>query len=493
MNNNTNSSTNNINNLPNINQNTTNSLNNVAFNNGVNNPNILDNNSNNMINNSNVGGGVVNNQAVASNNQGNITNSKVNTPNNQTTNTNIVNTSLLNNNPVSNPNNVNQTIHNNNPLPNPNINTAVNTSNIKGQNVSNVNTENKTANPSNIKIEETSVTRSQKGTVTIATVNGGNVSILTDKMPAAIDLSVKEAKTITKNGKKVRIMTKRELITNIILSFFFVLVLCGAGYGVYYYLFGNNPRNFETKNISIEYGEEIPASVRNYINLTDISEPDYTLDTSAVKNEIGTYTYKVSYGSTTKTGTITINDTKAPVVTFNDVKEFPEGTTITKEMLVASCEDISSCTYDLTSPVDTNTPGTITASITAKDNLGNSKDYPIELNIIEKLTPLVCSSTIVTTDENSKTLLESNNYTLSFTNQKLLKTGNLKVIRTYLSDSDYTSIKDNLTSSGYTLEDINRRAIKESTIDNVANLTTQDEIKTHLESNSYTCSIKDNE
>ena len=475
MNNNTNGSTNNINNLPNINQNTTNSLNNVAFNNGVNNSNISNNNSNNMINNSNVGGGVVNNQAVISNNQGNI-----------------VNSSLLNNNPVSNPNNVNQTIPNNNPLPNPNINTAVN-SNIKDQNVNNVNTENKTANPNNIKIEETSVTRSQKGTVTIATVNGGNVSILTDKMPEAIDLSVKEAKTITKNGKKVRIMTKRELITNIILSFFFVLVLCGAGYGVYYYLSGNNPRNFETKNISIEYGEEIPASVRNYINLTDISEPDYILDTSAVKNEIGTYTYKVSYGSTTKTGTITINDTKAPVVTFNDVKEFIEGTTITKEMLVASCEDISSCTYDLTSPVDTNTPGTITASITAKDNLGNSKDYPIELNIIEKLTTLVCSSTIVTTDENSKTLLESNNYTLSFTNQKLLKTGNLKVIRTYLSDSDYTSIKDNLTSSGYTLEDINRRAIKESTIDNVANLPTQDEIKTHLESNSYTCSIKDNE
>ena len=474
MNNNTNGSTNNINNLPNINQNTTNSLNNVAFNNGVNNPNISNNNSNNMINNSNVGGGVVNNKAVISNNQGNI-----------------VNSSLLNNNPVSNPNNVNQATPNNNPLPNPNINTAVN-SNIKDQNVNNVNTENKTANPNNIKIEETSVTRSQKGTVTIATVNGGNVSILTDKMPEAIDLSVKEAKTITKNGKKVRIMTKRELITNIILSFFFVLVLCGAGYGVYYYLFGNNPRNFETKNISIEYGEEIPASVRNYINLTDISEPDYILDTSAVKNEIGTYTYKVSYGSTTKTGTITINDTKAPVVTFNDVKEFIEGTTITKEMLVASCEDISSCTYDLTSPVDTNTPGTITASITAKDNLGNSKDYPIELNIIEKLTTLVCSSTIVTTDENSKTLLESNNYTLSFTNQKLLKTGNLKVIRTYLSDSDYTSIKDNLTSSGYTLEEINRRAIKESTIDNVANLTTQDEIKTHLESNSYTCSIKDN-
>ena len=65
------------------------------------------------------------------------------------------------------------------------------------------------------------------------------------------------------------------------------------------------------------------------------------------------------------------------------------------------------------------------------------------------------------------------------------------MIRTYLSDSDYVSIKDGLKANGYTLEEVNRRAIKESTIDNVANLTTQDEIKAHLESSGYTCSINE--
>ena len=167
-----------------------------------------------------------------------------------------------------------------------------------------------------LKIEETSTIRSQKGTIAIASLTNEGVNILTDKLPEAIDISIKAKKIVEKNGKKVRIMTKRELITNIVLSVIFVIAICAGGYGVYYYFFGHNPRNFETKNVKVEYGSTIPQSVLNYINLTDISEPDYTLDLSAVKEEIGTYTYKVSYGNTVKTGTITIEDTKAPEVTF---------------------------------------------------------------------------------------------------------------------------------------------------------------------------------
>lgn len=350
---------------------------------------------------------------------------------------------------------------------------------------------NSNPNPNNIKIEETSVTKSQKGTITVATVNNGTVSVLTDKFPEPIDISVKASKIVTKNGKKVRIMTKRELITNIVLSFFFVLALCGVGYGTYYYLFRNNPRNFETKNVIVELGEEIPQSVRSYINLTDISEPDYSLDLSGVKNEIGTYTYKVSYGNTTKTGTITVNDTKAPVITFKDVKDFDSGTVITKDMLVLSCDDISECSYELTSPVDTSNVGEVTASITAKDNLGNSADYTIDLNILEKLTKLLCSKSGIGLDENSKMMVENNNYTLSFTGAKALKKGTLLTTRTYLSETDYTSIKDNLQASGYILEEENKKATKTSEIDNVANLTNQDEVKTHLESNGYICNISE--
>lgn len=400
----------------------------------------------------------------------------------------------MNNNTNSNTNNTNINNIPSNTVPqvntNNNITKASNTNTSTSQ-PNNSTPSNDSNNQNNIKIQETSVTKSQKGTLTVATLNNGTVNIVNNSFPEPIDINVKANKIVTKNGKRVRIMTKRELITNIILSFFFVLALCGVGYGTYYYIFRNNPRNFETKNVTVEYGEEIPVSVKNYINLTDISEPDYNLDLSTVKNEIGTYTYKVSYGNTVKTGTITINDTKAPVITFKTLTDIDSGTEITKDMLVESCEDPSDCTYDLTSPVDTTNPGEVTASITAKDNLGNSKDYTIKLNIIEKIINMVCKGTLVTTDESGKTILESNNYNLKFNTSKNLKPSTLNTIRTYLSESDYLSVKDSLTANGYTLEEVNKRAQKDSNIDNVANLTTQDEIKTHLEISGYTCSINE--
>ena len=474
MNNNANSNVNNTSGQKymNNNQNMVNSPNNMGtvsnVSNGqvVNNPNMASNiqGVNNSVNNG------ANSNLVNPNNQVNQTsNNKINSvPNNQVVNNQINGTEVNQGNGVTNTQN------------------TPNNSNVQASSQNNSN-----PNPNNIKIEETSVTKSQKGTVTVATVNDGTVSILTDKFPEPIDISVKASKVVTKNGKKVRIMTKRELITNIVLSFFFVLALCGVGYGTYYYLFRNNPRNFETKNVTVELGEEIPQSVRSYINLTDISEPDYSLDLSGVKNEIGTYTYKVSYGNTTKTGTITVNDTKAPVITFKDVKDFDSGTVITKDMLVLSCEDISECSYELTSPVDTSNVGEVTASITAKDNLGNSADYTIDLNILEKLTKLICSKSGIGLDENSKMMVENNNYTLLFTSAKALKNGTLLTTRTYLGETDYTSIKDNLQASGYVLEEVNKRATKTSEIDNVANLTNQDEVKTHLESNGYICNISE--
>lgn len=400
----------------------------------------------------------------------------------------------MNNNTNSNTNNTNINNIPSNTVPQVNTNNNITKASHTNTNTSQPNNStpsNDSNNQNNIKIQETSVTKSQKGTLTVATLNNGTVNIVNNSFPEPIDINVKANKIVTKNGKRVRIMTKRELITNIILSFFFVLALCGVGYGTYYYIFRNNPRNFETKNVTVEYGEEIPVSVKNYINLTDISEPDYNLDLSTVKNEIGTYTYKVSYGNTVKTGTITINDTKAPVITFKTLTDIDSGTEITKDMLVESCEDPSDCTYDLTSPVDTTNPGEVTASITAKDNLGNSKDYTIKLNIIEKIINMVCKGTLVTTDESGKTILESNNYNLKFNTSKNLKPSTLNTIRTYLSESDYLSVKDGLTANGYTLEEVNKRAQKDSNIDNVANLTTQDEIKTHLESSGYTCSINE--
>lgn len=356
------------------------------------------------------------------------------------------------------------------------------------QMISNSNTleDKKPGMDNTLKIEETTTTKSQHGTVAVAQVTSNGVNVLTDKLPDAIDISNKMKKVIEKNGKKVRIMTKRELITNIILSVVFILLIGAGGYGVYYYFFFNNPRNFEVKDIKIEYGSEIPSSVLNYINLTDISEPDYTLDLSNVKKDIGTYNYTVSYGNTVKTGKITIEDTTAPVVTFKDKLEFEEGSTITKEMLVSECSDISECSYDLTSPIDTSKTGEVEASITAIDNLGNKKDYPVNINIYEKIIKIICNKNNL---DMEKKIITVSEYEAYFKSDKSLKKGKYRDIVYIKGDTNYETNKDSYKNNGYILDDSKETATKESDIDNISNLTNQDDIKMHLESNGYTCRI----
>lgn len=356
------------------------------------------------------------------------------------------------------------------------------------QMISNSNTleDKKSGMDNTLKIEETTTTKSQHGTVAVAQVTSNGVNVLTDKLPDAIDISNKMKKVIEKNGKKVRIMTKRELITNIILSVVFILLIGAGGYGVYYYFFFNNPRNFEVKDIKIEYGSEIPSSVLNYINLTDISEPDYTLDLSNVKKDIGTYNYTVRYGNTVKTGKITIEDTTAPVVTFKDNLKFEEGSTITKEMLVSECSDISECSYDLTSPIDTSKIGEVEASITATDNLGNKKDYPVNINIYEKIIKIICNKNNL---DMVKKIITVSEYEAYFKSDKSLKKGKYRDIVSIIGDTNYETNKDSYKSNGYILDDSKKTATKESDIDNISNLTNQDDIKMHLESNGYTCRI----
>lgn len=369
-----------------------------------------------------------------------------------------------------------------------NSNIVNGTSLENNQMISNSNTleDKKPGMDNTLKIEETTTTKSQHGTVAVAQVTSNGVNVLTDKLPDAIDISNKMKKIIEKNGKKVRIMTKRELITNIILSVVFILLIGAGGYGVYYYFFFNNPRNFEVKDIKIEYGSEIPSSVLNYINLTDISEPDYTLDLSNVKKDIGTYNYTVSYGNTVKMGKITIEDTTAPVVTFKDNLKFEEGSTITKEMLVSECSDISECSYDLTSPIDTSKTGEVEASITATDNLGNKKDYPVNINIYEKIIKIICNKNNL---DMVKKIITVSEYEAYFKSDKSLKKGKYRDIVSMPGDTNYETNKDSYKSNGYILDDSKKTATKESDIDNISNLTNQDDIKMHLESNGYTCRI----
>lgn len=339
------------------------------------------------------------------------------------------------------------------------------------------------------KIEETTVTKASHGSLVVAVVDNGTTNILTDKFPEKIDISLKAKTVVNKNGKKIKIMTKRELITNIVLSVIFVVILGVGGYYGYMYLFNVNPRNFKTKDVVVEYGNDIPLSVRNYINLTDISEMDYTLDISQVKTDVGTYTYKVTYEEVTKTGTLTVKDTTPPVITFKEDINIPAHTEVTKDMLVSECSDLSDCSYDLTEPVDTSMYGQVNASITATDQYGNSKTYETTINVIEKTINMNCKFSGLSSDY---LYLDNGEYNLEFNAGNILKAGKYINNRVYISSVYYNDNKSSLVADGYTLDEATNSAKKETDVSNVDLLTNLNDIKSSLESNGYSCVVSEN-
>ena len=166
--------------------------------------------------------------------------------------------------------------------------------------------------------------------------------------------------------------------------------------------------------------------------------------------------------------------------------KFEEGSTITKEMLVSECSDISECSYDFTSPIDTSKTGEVEASITATDNLGNKKDYPVNINIYEKIIKIICNKNNL---DMEKKIITVSEYEAYFKSDKSLKKGKYRDIVSIIGDTNYETNKDSYKSNGYILDDSKKTATKESDIDNISNLTNQDDIKMHLESNGYTCRI----
>ena len=155
-------------------------------------------------------------------------------------------------------------------------------------------------------------------------------------------------------------------------------------------------------------------------------------------------------------------------------------------MLVKECSDLSDCNYELTNPVDTNNVGDIEVSITATDNFGNKKDYPITIKIYEKLVEMVCHKSDL---DQEKKIINVSEYDAYFKRDKGFKSGKYRDIVSIPGTDNYEALKDSYLNNGYKLDDKNKQATRESNIDNISNLTNQEEIKTHLESNGYICRV----
>lgn len=373
---------------------------------------------------------------------------------------------------------------------NPEKNTNVNTSPPVNEAVTNPQstvkevsstTDNVGENNGAVVISETSDVRAAKNTVVLASLSNEGVVMQAQSLPEPVDYNKKEEVKVNKKGKKVRIVTPRERITNIILSIFFIAFLGGGGYLVYYYLISHNPANFSTKVVTLELGDTIPQASSYYINLTNISDLDYTLDLSKVEEKVGSYPYTVRYGTTIKQGTIIIKDTKGPVITPKSNIEVNIGDKITKDMLVAECNDLSNCEYDLKSSVDTSKAGIVTAVILSKDDLGNTSEQEISVNVVDASVKVSCTKGSFADDFS---YYENEEILLYFNANNILSRSMRNITRNYYQDSGYQSLK---SDSSYTFDDTKKEATKSENVNVPNNLSEYQSIIDYYQSNNYVC------
>ena len=345
-------------------------------------------------------------------------------------------------------------------------------------------TDNVYNNNEKILINETKKIVAQRNTVILASIQDGQLNIREGVvLPPPVDLTKKENLVVKKGGKKVRVVTFRERVTNFFLTILLLCGLGGIGYGIYYFLYLNNPANFYVKNVTLELGEVVPEKASYYINLTDISDMDYTVDVSKVEQKIGSYQYSVSYGRVTKYGTINMVDTKYPTLVLNEVLEFPKDSILTKESIVKECNDPSNCTYELVDVIDTSTPGDVEVKISVTDDLGNSNIYTENIKIVDVTYSLTCTKSVV---DGSLKFLNKEDYILNFNSDKLITGGNYTNTKTYYSPQVFNEEKNNYP--GAQVNDETMSITTNSSVDSVNNETSYDAINSYLTGNGFTCS-----
>ena len=102
-----------------------------------------------------------------------------------------------------------------------------------------------------VTIVETAITKGASGSQVIGKINGDVVEPTNIPLPEPIDITVKPKVDNKTKTKKVKVVSKRERMVSIIMSFFVIIVLAGAGFCAYYFGYKTNPSIFTLKNIYV--------------------------------------------------------------------------------------------------------------------------------------------------------------------------------------------------------------------------------------------------
>ena len=346
---------------------------------------------------------------------------------------------------------------------------------------------NNTDSQSGIDIKQTSTIMNESGTQVIGSLNGDSAETISEKLPDGIDITTKEMpkQEEKKKTKRVKIQTKRDKISNIISIILIILVLAGGGFGAYFFLYLQNDNLFEVKNVTYELGTTLPVSATYYVETSKkIDDMTYEVDLSNVQNTVGVYNYTVKHNEVTKSGIITIEDTKGPVVTLNENLKFSINTVVTKNDIVDSCEDPSTCTYELSETIDTTKTGKQEITVVAKDSLGNESSTPATIEIFEVSKTLVCSSTKSSADGKTEEIIED---TLYFDNtDKFIYVQSKKITKFIDFIAYFQAFNEYKDNKDYTFDAITH-SYSQANKSIYKDQGTTEQAKNFYSANSYTC------
>ncbi|MBR1416508.1 MAG: hypothetical protein IJ572_01660 [Bacilli bacterium] len=354
----------------------------------------------------------------------------------------------------------------------------------------NVQVTSNVADNQTVNIVETAIVKGSSGSQTIGNINGEEITPTNAPLPSPIDITIKK-NTVTKNPeKRVKIVTKREKIISIVITILVIAILGASGYGIYYFAYLNNPAIYDVKNITLELGNELPNSATYYITSSkQIDDMEYTIDLSNVtQNQVGTYMYSVSHKNVTKSGQIIVRDTTPPKLVIKNSEDlvFMKDTSVKKEDIVESCEDVSECTYKTEFEVYTETAGDKSIKVIARDNQGNQTEETVTIKVIDIKKTITCTSLEVPSSDGAYNT--SDVYTLNFDSNDYLviKSGAKKY--TYIDYSAYFAVYNKYKEdSNYKFDKSTFSYSVENNDINTNNLTKLTDLMTYYTSMNYVC------
>lgn len=161
-----------------------------------------------------------------------------------------------------------------------------------------------------------------------------------------------------------------------------ILIVCG-----YFFVF--KKFYFSAKTVELELGDELSYNVEDYLSKSVSSTRGYKLDLSLVKpNEVGKYTYTITYNKIVRKGKVIVEDTTAPTYTLKELVVEQGNDNFYLGEFLDTCEDPSApCLVELKNSKDlekVKSPGEYTVDIVVKDLYGNKSSAEANLKVVEQ-------------------------------------------------------------------------------------------------------------